>query len=49
MPFPLQRFDADSDSVFINETVRDYCASDIAFTRYLQNCGAKVRVASEAV
>jgi hypothetical protein len=34
MPFPLLGFDTDNDSVFINETVRDYCAaSDIAFTR----------------
>jgi hypothetical protein len=33
-PFPLLGFDADNDSVFINETVRDYCAaSAIAFTR----------------
>ena len=34
MPFPLLGFDSDNDSVFINETVRDYCAtSGIAFTR----------------
>jgi len=34
MPFPLLGFDTDNDSVFINETVRDYCAaSAIAFTR----------------
>ena len=34
MPFTLLGFDTDNDSVFINETVRDYCAaSDIAFTR----------------
>lgn len=34
MPFPLLGFDTDNDSVFINETVRDYCAaSSIAFTR----------------
>ena len=34
MPFALLGFDTDNDSVFINETVRDYCAaSDIAFTR----------------
>lgn len=34
MPFPLLGFDTDNDSVFINETVRDYCAaSGIAFTR----------------
>lgn len=34
MPFQLLGFDTDNDSVFINETVRDYCvASNIAFTR----------------
>ena len=34
MPFPLLGFDTDNDSVFINGTVRDYCAaSSIAFTR----------------
>jgi hypothetical protein len=34
MPFSLLGFDTDNDSVFINETVRDYCAaSQIAFTR----------------
>jgi hypothetical protein len=34
MPFPLLGFDSDNDSVFINETVRDYClAEGIVFTR----------------
>ena len=34
MPFPLLGFDSDNDSVFINETVRDYCATtEVAFTR----------------
>lgn len=34
MPFTLLGFDTDNDSVFINETVRDYCAvSGITFTR----------------
>jgi hypothetical protein len=34
MPFDLLGFDTDNDSVFINETVRDYCAAcGIAFTR----------------
>jgi len=34
MPFSLLGFDTDNDSVFINETVRDYCAAaQIAFTR----------------
>jgi hypothetical protein len=34
MPFPLLGFDSDNDSVFINETVRDYCAATgTTFTR----------------
>ena len=34
LPFDLLGFDTDNDSVFINETVRDYCrASAIEFTR----------------
>ena len=34
MPFPLLGVDSDNDSVFINETVRDYClAEGIVFTR----------------
>ena len=34
MPFALLGFDTDNDGVFINETVRDYCAAaGIAFTR----------------
>jgi len=34
MPFVLLGFDTDNDSVFINQTVRDYCAaSNITFTR----------------
>ncbi len=34
LPFPLLGFDTDNDSVFINETVHDYCqAEGIAFTR----------------
>src|SRR5215218_1889619 len=27
LPFPLLGFDTDNDSVFLNETVRDYCAA----------------------
>ena len=35
LPFPLLGFDTDNDSVFMNETVRDYCkAAGIEFTRY---------------
>ncbi len=34
LPFDLLGFDTDNDSVFINETVRDYCqAAGIEFTR----------------
>lgn len=34
LPFALLGFDTDNDSVFINETVRDYCAVEhISFTR----------------
>jgi len=34
LPFDLLGFDTDNDSVFINETVHDYCqAAGIAFTR----------------
>jgi len=34
MPFPLLGFDTDNDSVFMNETVRDYrLAAGTAFTR----------------
>src|SRR5215213_1291606 len=34
LPFDLLGFDTDNDSVFMNETVRDYCrASGIEFTR----------------
>lgn len=34
MPFVLLGFDTDNDSVFINQTVHDYCtASNITFTR----------------
>lgn len=34
LPFALLGFDTDNDSVFMNETVRDYCAAEkITFTR----------------
>lgn len=34
LPFDCWGFDTDNDSVFMNETVRDYCAAEgIAFTR----------------
>ena len=28
LPFPLLGFDTDNDTVFMNETVRDYCATE---------------------
>ena len=35
LPFPLLGFDTDNDSVFMNETVRDYCQeARVAFTRW---------------
>jgi hypothetical protein len=34
LPFPLLGLDTDNDSVFMNETVRDYClAANVEFTR----------------
>ncbi len=34
LPFPLLGFAPDDDTVFMNETVRDYCATEkIEFTR----------------
>jgi hypothetical protein len=34
LPFPLLGFDTDNDTVFMDETVRDYCAAEkIEFTR----------------
>ena len=34
LPFPLLGFDTDNDTVFMNETVRDYCAAEkIELTR----------------
>jgi hypothetical protein len=34
LPFALLGLDTDNDSVFMNETVRDYClAADVEFTR----------------
>src|SRR5262249_50870408 len=36
LPFALLGLDTDNDSVFMNETVRDYClAADVEFTRCL--------------
>ena len=53
LPFPLLGFDTDNDSVFINETVRDYCqAEGIAFTRcrpYRKNDQAWVEQKNGAV
>lgn len=53
MPFALLGFDSDNDSVFINETVQDYCqAGGIAFTRcrpYRKNDQAWVEQKNGAV
>lgn len=53
MPFPLRGFDSDNDSVFINETVRDYClAEGIEFTRsrpYRKNDQAHIEQKNGAI
>ena len=53
MPFPLLGFDTDNDSVFMNETVRDYCAEHgIMLTRcrpYRKNDQAFVEQKNGAV
>ena len=53
MPFDLLGFDTDNDSVFMNETIRDYCqAEGIAFTRcrpYRKNDQAFVEQKNGAV
>ena len=53
LPFALLGFDTDNDSVFMNETVRDYCqAAGVAFTRcrpYRKNDQAWVEQKNGAV
>ncbi len=53
LPFPLLGFDTDNDSVFMNETVRDYCqTAGIIFTRcrpYRKNDQAWVEQKNGAV
>jgi len=53
LPFPLLGLDTDNDSVFMNETVRDYCQQDgIEFTRcrpYRKNDQAWVEQKNGAV
>ena len=53
MPFELAGFDTDNDSVFVNETVRDYCRdAGIVFTRcrpYRKNDQAFVEQKNGAV
>jgi len=53
LPFPLLGLDTDNDSVFLNETVRDYCqAAGITFTRcrpYRKNDQAWVEQKNGAV
>ena len=53
LPFALLGFDTDNDSVFMNETVRDYCAgAEVEFTRcrpYRKNDQAWVEQKNGAV
>jgi hypothetical protein len=53
LPFPLLGFDTDNDSVFMNETVRDYCLTEkLVFTRcrpYRKNDQAWVEQKNGAV
>jgi hypothetical protein len=53
LPFPLLGFDTDNDSVFMNETVRDYCLREsLVFTRcrpYRKNDQAWVEQKNGAV
>ncbi len=53
LPFPLLGFDTDNDSVFMNETVRDYCKeASVEFTRcrpYRKNDQAWVEQKNGAV
>ena len=53
LPFPLLGFDTDNDSVFMNETVQDYCkAAGVEFTRcrpYRKNDQAWVEQKNGAV
>jgi hypothetical protein len=53
LPFPLLGFDTDNDSVFMNETVRDYCEkAGVEFTRcrpYRKNDQAWVEQKNGAV
>ena len=53
LPFPLRGFDTDNDSVFMNETIRAWCAgSEIEFTRcrpYQKNDQAHVEQKNGAI
>ena len=53
LPFPLLGFDTDNDSVFMNETIKDWCeAAQVAFTRsrpYRKNDQAHVEQKNGAV
>ena len=45
LPFPLLGFDVDNDYVFMNETVRDFCAAEkieLTRCRYRKNDQAHV-------
>ena len=53
LPFPLLGFDTDTDTVFMNETIKGWCeAADVAFTRsrpYRKNDQAHVEQKNGAV
>ena len=53
LPFPLLGFDTDTDTVFLNETIKGWCeAADVAFTRsrpYRKNDQAHVEQKNGAV
>jgi len=53
LPFPLPGFDTDNDSVFMNETIKGWCAAaQVAFTRsrpYRKNDQARVEQKNGAI
>jgi hypothetical protein len=48
MPFPLLGFDSDNDSVFINETLRDYCAAT-GVTSFTPRSARRINLRRKAV
>jgi len=53
LPFPLLGFDTDNDSVFMNQTIKDWCeAAQVMFTRsrpYRKNDQAHVEQKNGAI